>query len=260
MNSAPEKTRPPLVARTGWRKVIPWLPFAAAVAGGLILLFWLLSGIDPSLTERVPGADRAPTGEGGSGANPVLAGVLVKGVGTPSDLPGSWPGFRGPARTGVSIESVPLARTWEAGGPRELWSIDVGEGYAGAAVDDGRVYVMDYDREKKQDAVRCLSLADGKEIWRFAYPVAVKRNHGMSRTVPTIQGDYLVAMGPKCHVVCLNSKTGELRWGLDLVRQFGATVPPWYAGQNPLIDNGAVILAPGGEEALLISKIGRAHV
>jgi outer membrane protein assembly factor BamB len=112
---------------------------------------------------------------------------------------------------------------------------------------------MDYDREKKQDALRCLSLADGKEIWRYAYPVSVKRNHGMSRTVPAVTEKYVVAMGPKCHVTCVDPVSGELRWGLDLVREFGATVPPWYAGQCPLLDQGRTILAPGGKETLMMA-------
>ena len=149
-----------------------------------------------------------------------------------------------------------LARGWQPGEPHELWAGDVGDGYAGAAVLNGRVYLMDYDRDKKQDALRCLSLADGREIWRYAYPVPVKRNHGMSRTVPAVTDKLLVAIGPKCHVVGLNSVTGELRWGLDLVRQYGTTVPPWYAGQCPLIDNGTVVLAPGGKAALLLACDG----
>jgi outer membrane protein assembly factor BamB len=115
---------------------------------------------------------------------------------------------------------------------------------------------MDYDREKRQDALRCLSLGDGREIWRYAYPVAVKRNHGMSRTVPAVTDKLVAAMGPKCHVACCDAVTGELRWGLDLVRQYGATVPPWYAGQCPLIENDTVILAPGGKEALLLAVEG----
>ena len=41
---------------------------------------------------------------------------------------------------------------------------------AGAAVADGRVYVLDYDVENKADAMRCLSLADGREIWKFVCP------------------------------------------------------------------------------------------
>jgi outer membrane protein assembly factor BamB len=168
-------------------------------------------------------------------------------------LNGTWPKFRGINHDGISTEKVSLSRQWAASGPRPFWSIDLGEGYAGAAVFNGCVYIMDYDQEKRQDALRCLSLDDGKEIWRFAYPVVVKRNHGMSRTVPVVTDQYVVAMGPKCHVICLNAKTGELQWGMDLVREYGTTVPPWYAGQCPLLEDGKVILAPGGKNALLLT-------
>jgi outer membrane protein assembly factor BamB len=110
---------------------------------------------------------------------------------------------------------------------------------------------MDYDYDKKQNALRCLSLEDGGEIWRFTYTMPVKRNHGMTRTVPTVEDKYVVAMDPKCHVLCLDAATGKLQWGLNLVHEYGTTIPPWYAGQCPLIDGKSVILAPGGHDALL---------
>jgi len=110
---------------------------------------------------------------------------------------------------------------------------------------------MDYDYDKRQNALRCLSLADGGEIWRYAYSLPVKRNHGMTRTVPALSDKSVVAMDPKCHVLCLDAVTGEFRWGLNLVSEFGTTVPPWYAGQCPLTDGKSVILAPGGHDALL---------
>lgn len=233
-----------------------WLRYApAAVAGaGLVALAaWLTRGPGTSLTLRLPGADQRPAMASAAGSNPVLAGKVTRGPGQPASLPGAWPGFRGVARSGASVETVRLAQTWEAGGPRELWGVDLGEGYAGPAVLNGRVYVFDYDQKQKLDTLRCLSLADGQEIWRFAYPVSVKRNHGMSRTTPAVTDKYVVGLGPKCHVVCLDATTGELKWGLDLVRDFGTTVPPWYAGQCPLIDGDKVILAPGGPEALLLA-------
>ncbi len=146
-----------------------------------------------------------------------------------------------------------LARTWSANGPRELWAIDVGEGYAGAAVRNGRVYLLDYDRDHKQSALRCLSIADGSEIWRFAYPLVIKRNHGMTRTVPVVTDKFVVALDSKCNVFCLDATTGKLQWGIGLVREFGATVPQWYAGQCPLVDGDKVILAPGGPDALLLA-------
>jgi outer membrane protein assembly factor BamB len=239
------------LAKTGWL-----IPGALAVVALAALALWFGRGAGKSLALRVPGTDQGPGSESGVNANPVLAGKLIGSDGQPANLPGAWPQLRGPNRDGVSTESTSLSRAWQAPEPRELWAIDVGEGYAGAAVRNGRVYLMDYDRDRKQDALRCLSLADGREIWRYAYPVPVKRNHGMSRTVPAVTDKLVVAMGPKCHVVCLNSVTGELRWGLDLVQQYGTTVPPWYAGQCPLIEDGAIILAPGGKDALLLAVEG----
>ena len=132
-----------------------------------------------------------------------------------------------------------------------LWSVDVGEGYAGAAVLEGRVYLMDYDQANQADVVRCLSLNDGKEIWRYSYPIKIKRFHGMSRTVPAVTDKYVVTMGPKGHVTCLDSKTGEFKWMLNLVKEFGTVIPQWYTAQCPLIDDGKAIIAPAGSVLMM---------
>jgi outer membrane protein assembly factor BamB len=229
------------------------IPIGLAAGTVIALVVWLEPWATKRLQLRVPGTDRPPGADAADNLNPVLNGRLVQGEGKAADLPGAWTGFRGSQRDGKSVETVSLARSWPNGGPPELWGRDVGEGYAGAAVLNGRVYLMDYDQPKKQDALRCLSLADGKELWRFAYRNSVKRNHGMSRSVPALTEKFVVAMGPKCHVVCVDAVTGELRWGLDLVQDYGSTVPPWYAGQCPLIDEGRAILAPAGKDALLIA-------
>ena len=229
------------------------LPALATLAAIVALTLWWARGPDQELKLRVPGTDQPPGAEGAAAMNPILSGKLVQGDGQPSSLPGAWPQFRGPNRDGISPEATALVRSWEAGGPRELWSVDLGEGYAGPAVLDGRVYVMDYDREKKQSALRCFSLADGRELWRYAYPLALKRNHGMTRTTHAIAAKRVVAMDSKCNVLCLDAASGEFRWGLNLVREYLATVPPWYTGQCPLIDGHAVVLAPGGRDALLLA-------
>jgi len=103
------------------------------------------------------------------------------------------------------------------------------------------------------DALRCLSLDDGREIWRYVYPVVVKVNHGQSRTIPAVNDRYVVSLGPKCHVVCLDAVTGKLQWTKDLREQFGTTEPQWYAGQCPLIDGDRVILAPAGPDVLMMA-------
>ena len=129
----------------------------------------------------------------------------------------------------------------------------LGDGYAAAAVHGGCVYVLDYDVDRSADTLRCLSLDDGREIWRNGYPVVVAHNHGMSRTIPAVVGDCVITLGPKCQLACWDAATGKARWLIDLVLEYGATVPPWYAGQCPFIDTATdrLIVAPGGKALVM---------
>ena len=238
----------------------PAFPLVFAVALALLLVgggtvFFLIQhsrAPQSDLTLRQPGMDKGAKAGGAAAESPLKRGQLLPGAGQPADIAGEWPRWRGPNGDNISDARIRLANAWEASGPTKLWEIELGEGFAGAAVRNGCVYVMDYDMAKQADALRCLSLADGKEIWRYTYPVKIKRYHGISRTIPTIAGKYIVALGPKCHVICCEAETGKFVWGLDLVQEFGAEVPQWYAGQCPLVDGDRVILAVGAE-ALLIA-------
>lgn len=234
-------------------RLIPFAPVAVTVLALATLTLWLGHHPEAGLQKRIPGTDAPPGTDPTALANPALTGKVTPGPGRPADLPGAWPQFRGPEQGGIAPSPGPLARAWDAAGPRRLWAVDVGEGYAGVAVRGGRVYLLDYDQPNRQSALRCLSLADGEEIWRYAYALAVKRNHGMTRTVPTLAGEHLVALDSKCNVFCLDATRGEVRWAINLVREHGATVPPWYAGQCPFVDGDRVILAPGGRDALLLA-------
>ena len=181
------------------------------------------------------------------------AGQPIRGPGQPADVSGVWPAFRGPNRDAICDDGTRLARSWPPQGPPVLWRIELGQGYAGAVIRDGRVYVLDYDEKAKADTMRCLSLADGREIWRNSYPVEVTPNHGCSRTVPALVNECVVSIGPRCHVACWDAETGQCRWLIDMVQRFGAEERQWYTGQCPLVDGDRVILAPCGADALLVA-------
>jgi len=229
------------------------VPVVAALVGVGVIAFWVASVSVEDVEARVPGLDLR--GTVGSAGDLVASGEpeLLAGDGKPADIPGSWPWFRGARWDNIGESTPPLARQWPAEGPRKLWSVDLGEGFASPAVQNGRVFLLDYDRARRRDVLRCLSLADGKTIWSYSYPVVVKRSHGMSRTVPALWEKLVLTLGPKCHVLCVDSATGARRWAIDLVEQYGAKVPEWYAGQCPLIDRGRAILAPAGPDALVIA-------
>ncbi len=233
----------PILLLCGWVAVV-------------VLLRWFAHDPARDLVSSLPGLDGGPPESERVAANVLdvqLAGMLESFDGVASDLPGSWPRFRGADFDNISKANVKLADRWPATGPKILWSVDLGEGHAAPAVLNGCVYLLDYDEEKRADALRCFSLADGKEIWRRSYGLPAKRNHGLSRTIPAVTEDCIVTIGPRCHVSCVETQTGTFRWGIDLQKEHGTTEPLWFTGQCPLIDDGLAIIAPAGPEILMMA-------
>jgi len=223
------------------------------VAAAAALVFWLGTGPSVNVYTCNPGEDGRPEGLDALGGPTDMAGVFERLAEAAPEMPGAWVRFRGADSSNIVTNAPPLMDTWGDGGPRELWSVELGEGYAAPVVLDSRVYVLDYDDDAGADTMRCFALADGTELWRRAYEVTIKRNHGMSRTIPAITSQYLVTVGPRCHVVCLDTATGDFRWGIDLQRDYGTEEPLWYTGQCPIIEENRVIVAPCGEEVLMMA-------
>ncbi len=225
--------------------------FGTVFIGLIFLSWWFLYNPVKDFVESLPGRDNRPEGFISLG-EAVNMGALFSGFdGVPSEIQGSWPRFRGAAFDNISSENIRLADKWGESGPEILWSIDLGEGHAGPVVANGRVYVLDYDEEIRADILRCFSFDDGTEIWRRGYEINIKRNHGMSRTVPAVSDKYVVTIGPKCHVMCVDAFTGDFMWGIDLQREYEAEEPLWYTGQCPLIDGSTAVIAVGGTSLLI---------
>ncbi|MCF7957097.1 MAG: PQQ-like beta-propeller repeat protein [Phycisphaerae bacterium] len=222
-----------------------FIPVLLAVIGLGVFFTWVESSTY-NFSQRVPGADAY--------RKPVVDAAVFEfdtyheaSEGKASAITGAWPRFRGSDFSAIyRDDSVTLARDFSGGGPEQMWAVELGEGYAGAAILNGRAYVLDYDEKNKEDLLRCLSLDDGKDIWRLSYPVKVKRWHGMSRTVPAVTDKYLLSLGPKGNVVCCNSQTGDFLWHINLVQRYKTRIPDWHAAQCPIIDNGRAIIAPSG--------------
>jgi outer membrane protein assembly factor BamB len=177
--------------------------------------------------------------------------VVLLGLASTTGAAEDWPQFRGPNRDNTSTETG-LLRAWPAGGPQVLWKTSVAEGYAGAAIRGGRLYVNDYNVTKKEHWVRCLSMATGKDLWSWSYPVDIRPNHGITRTVPAVGARLVFSLDPKSRLHALDAETGKLMWQKNLIQEYKATIPGWYVGQNPLLDGTRVVVATGGD-ALVVA-------
>lgn len=164
-----------------------------------------------------------------------------------------WPQYRGTHRDGIST-ATGLAHKLPAAGPRIVWQTTVGQGYSAPSVVASNVYLDDYDEQQDEWMVRCLSLANGEEHWRYKVKKNIRPNHGITRSAPATDGGFVISIDPKCEVHCLDARNGELLWKKFLPKDYGTQIPPWYNGQCPLIDGDRVIIATGGRALMAALK------
>ncbi len=223
-------------------------------AAGLGLQAWLRSAdaslsVQPRIPRPETQGDDVESGEEALSISDTFHQTLSEHDPTPTAT--QWPQFRGPDANNIRRDTPALVDDFSDIESRVRWRLELGEGHAGAAVRDGRVYILDYDEERRADTLRCFDFRDGSELWRTGYPVSMKRNHGYSRTVPTVTKDIVVTIGPRCHVLACDSKTGRPLWMRDLAAEFATDEPLWYTAQCPLVDGDTVVLAPAGEAVLM---------
>src|SRR3954466_11358004 len=101
----------------------------------------------------------SPLTRGGGFAAVLL--ILFPCIATVADR-ADWPQFLGPTRDGV-YAGPDLAKSWPAGGPKVVWKRDVGQGFAGPAVAEGKLVL--FHRARDRERVDCFDAKSGKPLW-----------------------------------------------------------------------------------------------
>jgi outer membrane protein assembly factor BamB len=163
----------------------------------------------------------------------------------------NWNQYLGPNRN-ATVFGAGIARVWPAEGPGELWSFNLGEGYGGAAIFEGEVFVL--DREKGEaDILRCIDLDTGEEKWSFRSEASGELSFPGSRAVPTVDEDYIWSVGPHGDFYCVDKATHTLVWHRQIMEEFGGKPTQWGVSQSPLIYKDLVIVAPEGDKAGVVA-------
>ena len=230
-------------------RIIKIVRITLILVGVIIILIWLSYDPTRKFTESLPGMDNR--GKGDSLQNVKIGEYFQQFSTSFVPMNETWPRFRGSDFDNISKSNIRLKEKFGPGGPKIIWSHELGEGHSGAAIYKGQVYLMDYMEKEHSDMLRCFSLADGKELWRRGYKVNIKRNHGMSRTIPAVTENHVLTVGPRGHVMCVERTTGNLLWGIDLEKVYQVELPQWWTAQCPLIDNNLAILAPAGKSLMI---------
>ena len=177
-----------------------------------------------------------------------------------------WPQWMGPRRDNIWREEG-IVEKFPEGGPPVLWRTPIASGYAGPAVADGRVVLMDYvtDDDTKADnferkegsgteRVLCLDEVTGEVLWKHEYPVTYTISYPAGpRCTPTIADGKVYALGAEGHLWCRELKSGEPIWSKDFKGEYGTKSAMWgYAG-HPLLDGEQLICIVGGEGSHVVA-------
>lgn len=158
-----------------------------------------------------------------------------------------WPQWGGPGRDfqapGVGVVS------WGAEGPRKLWQRELGEGFSGVAVVEGKLFTL--LRQGENEVVVALDARTGETLWRVAEPAPFPPEYDMSHgpgphATPLGVGGRVFAVGATGKLLALDAATGRKLWGHDLVAGLGGTVRVNGYASSP-IAFGELVILPVGE-------------
>jgi hypothetical protein len=163
-----------------------------------------------------------------------------------------WPQYLGPNRNSTSDQKG-ILQTWPESGPEVLWMVDLGIGFGGPVVKNGKVYLLDRDDEVG-DNLRCFDLSSGDKLWDFGYEAPGSVMFPGSRSVPTIDDNRIYTCGPYGHLYCLDIETQKPIWHNNVWADFGGEdIPRWAITQCPLVYGNLLILASQAPKAGVVA-------
>ncbi len=160
-----------------------------------------------------------------------------------------WGTFLGPTGNGRS-SLTGMEVPWPVKGPRIVWHRELGEGYCGPAVAQGRCVIC--DRVQNEVRVRCLVAETGRELWQQRYPTDYVDTFGYDggpRAAAVIAGDAVITFGPEGRLECRSLADGESRWHVD-------TSKAYHVVRNFFGVSTAPLVVELGKDRLVIVQVG----
>lgn len=172
-----------------------------------------------------------------------------------------WPQWRGPDRLGT-IENANWPDALNDQTLKQLWRVELAEGYPGPIVSGGRVFTFE-SKGREKEIVRAFDVKTGEQAWETSWagamrvPFFAKRNGSWVKSTPATDGEHLYAIGMLDELVCLKVGDGEIVWRVDFKERFETQGPSFGQPCSPLIDGDALYIQAGMSVCKLDKKTGK---
>jgi outer membrane protein assembly factor BamB len=164
-----------------------------------------------------------------------------------------WPQFLGPERNGV-YRGPALAEMWGAEGPRVVWRKNVGQGFSGPVVAQGRLIL--FHRIGNEEIVDAIDPRTGMSQWRYAYPTSYRDDFGFDegpRAVPVVVNGTVYTFGAQGQLHAIDLMKGTRIWSEDTQQRFRVAKGFFGAAGSPLVEEGRVLANVGGQNAGIVA-------
>ena len=164
-----------------------------------------------------------------------------------------WPQWHGTNRDNISTETGLLA-AWPAAGPPLAWKInDLGAGYSGVSIANGKIYTMGDTNDSAY--VEALDFNTGKKFWQTRIGKSGQcGNYYGPRATPTVDGDLVYSLGQFGDLSCVQALTGKEVWHKNLKTDFnGKMMFGWGYSESVLVDSDKLLCTPGGTNGTVVA-------
>lgn len=176
-------------------------------------------------------------------------GVMLLSAGPAALAESSWPSWGGEGQD-FKCEVTGLAAAWPEGGPKKLWTRELGEGYSAIITDGQRLYTM-YRKDGKETII-ALEPKTGETLWETGYDLTVKEGHIKQfgegpRGTPMVDDTHVYAIGVAGTMTCIDKNSGSLVWKKELWDELEGTFLNHGYSSSPFAYKDTVIALVGGE-------------
>jgi hypothetical protein len=164
----------------------------------------------------------------------------------------NWPHLRGSRYDGVCAETG-LAAAWSTGGPPRLWSRELGQGYSGFILADGKLYT--HRQTLGGQYLLCLDPDTGHILWEHRYDWAWQPRGAYPGPYasPTAHGGKIFYASTSGLVGCVDAHAGTPLWSRNVREAFQGKGWDFGYAATPLVEDDKVILPVGGPGASLVA-------
>lgn len=173
--------------------------------------------------------------------------ILLFFSGSKAQTPTRW---RGVDSKGIYPDKG-LLKEWHDNIPEIIWHTgDFGEGFSSPVFSGGKIYLS--GMLDSTGYIFILS-EEGKLINKYKYGQEFYASFPGTRSSPTIVDDLIYMLSGIGKLVCLNEKSGIVKWQKDLFSDFDGKNIRWGITETLWIDGNKIYCAPGGSKNNVIA-------